>query len=254
MIYKYDYLCEPETFAQFSLENEKLKSNVGALHEYEVNKGIPILYPNDYRLFLQQDNQKKLEMIKESSRLQYFYLSWVKQTFSQHNSSANCIDYQKYKVLAQEFLQDTCGSVLDIGCDAPSISSKFFPENLDYIGLDSIISSNNEVRLIGLAEFLPIQSESVNNVSFMTSLDHIFDYQQAIKEAFRVLKTQGKIIIATLIWNDKAELINDNVHFHHFKLEHILSALQNFTIQRIQNHPWKKNTHRSLYFLEAIKR
>ena len=126
------------------------------------------------------------------------------------------------------------GTLLDIGCDKPSISHLFYPKGINYIGLDTSFS-NNEFKIIGMAEFLPFADCAFDFVSFNTSLDHVLDYNLAIDEACRVLIKGGYLILSSYVWNDKATLLTDNVHFHHFREFELFGALEkDFFIERIE--------------------
>ena len=63
---------------------------------------------------------------------------------------------------------------------------------------------------------------------FNTSLDHILDYHTAIEEASRVLKPAGSIVIETNSWLERATLLTDDVHFHHFREFEIIGSLERY--------------------------
>jgi ubiquinone/menaquinone biosynthesis C-methylase UbiE len=107
-------------------------------------------------------------------------------------------------------------------------------------------------RLIGFGEFLPFRNGSVDNVVFNTSLDHIMDWRRSIGEARRVLKPGGCLTIATLIWTDKADLLADAVHFHHFRDYEIYGALAlNFTIESERRYVYKNSENRHGMYIQA---
>jgi len=96
----------------------------------------------------------------------------------------------------------------------------------------------------------------VDAVLFNTSLDHILDYNTAIEEAHRILKPDGSVVIATYVWVERATLLTDNVHFHHFREFIILEALESyFEIEDIRRYEDPKHaTHRYALYVRAKRR
>lgn len=217
---------------------------------YLIIDGIPVLYPIDIlESFIGEGLGLKYY---EDSRLQYFLLSQIKQR-GEINASSTNVHYQRHLFRMKCFLEKCRGTVLDVGCDNVSISASLFNERCHYIGLDPFSITNSDFRLIGVGEFLPIRDESVDNVFFNTSLDHILDYHQALEEAHRVLKPGGHIYISTLIWTRSASLLNDSVHFHHFREYEIFGALNGMHIELKKRYQYKDDTHRYGLYLSARK-
>lgn len=220
-------------------------------HNYPLVDGIPVLYPaNISEAFLGEGLELKYY---EDSKLQYFLLSQIKQR-GEINAASTSVHYQRHLFRMREFLKDCRGTVLDVGCDNVNISASLFNDGCSYIGLDPFSGSKSNFRVIGVGEFLPIRDESVDNVVFNTSLDHILDYHQAINEAFRVLRPGGILVIATLIWQCKATLLTDSVHFHHFRDYEIIGALnEQGKITKRVNYSYKTDSHRYEAFIAAEK-
>ena len=153
-----------------------------------------------------------------------------------------------------KFLQESQRNSLDIGSDQPSHSRQLLPRDIEYIGLDPY-ANDGEFRLIALGEMLPIADNSIDVVSFNTSLDHILDYHTAVSEALRVLKPSGVIVIATYAWLKNATLLTDSVHFHHFREHQILGVLsENFQLHAVERYVDPKNaTHRYGLYVMAKK-
>jgi len=70
------------------------------------------------------------------------------------------------------------------------------------INSESIKNAENEytehdLRLITIKknELLPFQSESIESISMIGVLEHIYDQERILKELFRVLKPEGNILI-----------------------------------------------------------
>ncbi len=89
--------------------------------------------------------------------------------------------------------------VIDVGCDKPSKSMRLPPPTREYLGLDPC-SGKGKLRVIGIGEILPIKDNSMDAILFNISMDHILDYHTAVQEAHRILKSDGRIVIANYAW------------------------------------------------------
>lgn len=244
------YLVSPDTGDKLSLKNSDLTNEK---ESFPINGNVPILFPKKIHPFLGDDSLKMPYENYRDTFLQYIMLSVIKQS-ADNNLSEYDVWYQRHMHRARLFLSKASGTVLDIGCDNIEISRKVFPESVTYLGLDQSYRDKSNFRLIGLGEFLPIADQSFDNVAFLTSLDHIFDYHRALDEAWRILKPNGTLYLATLIWEDRAELFRDHVHFHHFRMYEIMGALSKFTVHSINRYVWKNDSHRYGIYLSATKR
>jgi SAM-dependent methyltransferase len=231
--------------------DEGLKSN-GA-QKFTFYNGSPILFPNviiDHLL----NKELPLEYFS-NSYLQYYLLSQIKGK-SEINAPSNSLPANKHFYRMKEFCREIGqGNLLDVGCDRPSLSHLFYPSGINYIGLDPSFS-NDEFKVLGMAEFLPFTDNTFDFVSFNTSLDHILDYHTALDEAFRVLKKGASLILASYVWKDKATLLSDNVHFHHFREFELFGALESsFSIESIKRYQDPKNKdHRYGIYILAKKK
>lgn len=104
-------------------------------------------------------------------------------------------------------------TVVDIGGGTGHTFCSFFryPETLDYILIDPnlrllhdqflrVYPQLNELpltHLLAYAENLPIKSETADVVMSISAIDHMKDYKQFIKEAFRILKPGGKFLLSS---------------------------------------------------------
>lgn len=184
--------------------------------------------------------------------LQYFLLASIKQS-GEINASSSDIHYRRHLYRLHSFLKAAQGTILDVGCGDPSVSTSLLPPRTRYLGLDPFCFEESSFRLIGVAEYLPVKPSCLDGVLFNTSLDHILDWRRALDEADRVLVPGGMLYICTLAWSSHADLIHDTVHFHHFREYEILGALRNFTIQDVRRYDYKGNSHRYGLYLSAKK-
>lgn len=219
------------------------------LRTYTTISGSPLLYPNEITAAWQDG---ALPLAYCSSALsQYVLLSQIKQS-GEINSPLDSVPARKHQYRFKEFCTSLSGLVLDVGSDRPSHSSQLLPAACEYLGLDPY-AGHGEFRIIGLGEILPVRDGSMDAVLFNTSLDHILDYHTAIEEAHRVLKPGGSIVIATYGWLERATLLTDHVHFHHFREFEILGALDTkFQIEEIRRYEDPKQaTHRYGLYVRA---
>ncbi len=86
--------------------------------------------------------------------------------------------------------------LLDLGCGNKPYKEWYAPLTESSIGCDAIQSSENVVDTICLASELPYQNESFDTVFSTQVLEHVFEQQQMINEAARVLKKNGYIILS----------------------------------------------------------
>ena len=217
----------------------------------------PIMLPHDIKK--NYENMKLKDIIKISDPIiQYQVLSFIKGSGQvvDVNADKSSISYNKHLYRMKLFLSNVTGDILDIGCDDISSSLKIIPPVCKYLGLDVFVESSEHFKIFGVAEMLPFANNSFYNVLFNASLDHILDYHEAISEAFRVLKKNGYIYISSYVWKEKATLLKDIIHFHHFRDEQLLSSVENyFNISEVLRYECpKNNNHRYQLFIKAQKK
>lgn len=244
-----ELLISPDTSKILTLNDDgtSLKNND---EEFLIQNGCPHLYPAKVSRNL---IESKLPLkYGYDSLCQYVLLSQIKQSVDA-NASVNSVSAKRLHYRTSVACADMKGIILDIGCDKPSYSSLLFPAEAEYLGLDPYLG-DGEFRIVGLGEILPIRTNSIDNVVFNTSLDHILDYHTAIEEAWRVLKINGKLVINTYAWVNKATLLTDTVHFHHFRENQILAALDKYRIEKVWRYECPKNDkHRYTLVIRASK-
>jgi glycosyltransferase involved in cell wall biosynthesis/SAM-dependent methyltransferase len=88
--------------------------------------------------------------------------------------------------------------VLDVGSGSNAVPGYIEEDRVrSFVALDPLSPSGrppmNLVR--AMAEYLPFEDESFDLVLFMTSYDHVLDGFRAMREAFRVLRPGGRVVI-----------------------------------------------------------
>jgi SAM-dependent methyltransferase len=222
---------------------------------YELRENLPILMPAKLKPYFTDRLQVPYAPYQDAF-LQYYLLASIKQS-GEINALPIEQAAQKHFFRMADFLSDSKGLVLDVGCDDPSLGASLFPACVDYIGLDPFCTRLSPFRVIGVGEYLPFSSNTLDGVVFNTSLDHILDWRRAISEAKRVLKKNGSIYISTYIWSDRADLITDLVHFHHFRHYELISALEELNFTQLSSQIYespKGDSHRHGLYLKAYKK
>jgi SAM-dependent methyltransferase len=243
------FLVSPDSGKSLVYSKDKNVLSDGAI-DYPVIDNIPILYPSCInKAYLEGGMDLKYY---SDPKLQYFLLSQIKQR-GEINAMPDNLHYQRHLFRMKDFVKNCSGIVLDIGCDNVEISAALFNEKCSYIGLDPFSGSKSNFRIVGVGECLPFCDESIDNVIFNTSLDHILDYHLALDEARRVLKPGGSIYLSTLIWLNNASLLNDNVHFHHFREFEIMGVFDGMLIEKALRYQYKDDRHRYGLYLSAKK-
>jgi SAM-dependent methyltransferase len=213
----------------------------------------PMLLPKYARDCVSGDSFNLPADAVATSGQQYLLLSSIKMRGGPQNSDYNDIWFHRHVYRSRRLLQTARGLVLDVGCDKPSISRKLFPSQSTFLGLEPSLGASGEFCICGMGEHLPLKSESLDGVAFITSLDHVLDYHQALDEAYRVLKPGGMLYLASLVWTERASLIGDTVHFHHFRDFELIGALRRMSIETLERYVWKNDQHRYGVYLAARK-
>lgn len=244
-------LSEPGTNSVITKHGSIFLSSCGT-REYSIENGLPLLYPSVViNAFV--SGQLPFDYYKDSI-LQYFLLSQIKQR-GEINAPESSIHYQRHLYRFSNFVKNLSGSVLDVGCDNPLIGASLYSDKCRYVGLDPFSQDKANFRIAGVAEFLPFSENSFDIVAFNTSLDHVLDHHKALEEAFRVVKPDGYVIVATLTWAKRATLLSDSVHFHHFRKYEIMGALGEFgDITNCVDYSYKDDDHRVESFILVRKK
>jgi len=96
-----------------------------------------------------------------------------------------------------------CKTILDIGCGIGSFEQKL--SELDITGLDISEEMLTEAKkrsekyfVLGDAENLKFDDSSFDAVFYVATLEFITNYKKAIQEAWRVTRTNGKLLVIML--------------------------------------------------------
>ncbi len=123
------------------------------------------------------------------------YIETCQETFWQ-----NIFRFEaKYLVSSLE----NCHNVLSVGCGPAIIEGKLGEYGFNVTGLDvsaeALKCAPDSVRkFAGRAEEMPFAESSFDAVIYVASLQFIEDYRKALQQSFKVLRTEGRIIVMLL--------------------------------------------------------
>lgn len=87
------------------------------------------------------------------------------------------------------------GYILDLGCGNKPYEELYNAVTEKQIGCDAIQSDRNRVDVICLATDLAFENDTFDSILSNQVLEHVYDHHSMMKEAFRVLKPGGNIIL-----------------------------------------------------------
>lgn len=92
---------------------------------------------------------------------------------------------------------DLRGRVLDVGCGPQPMPSYALGFKGELIGIDPLPAPEPRAfeSVRGVAEYLPFRDGSFDRVLFATSLDHVLSPARAVREAARVTKPGGAVLV-----------------------------------------------------------
>ena len=166
--------------------------------------------------------------------------------------------YNKYKAIilhsgGGEILFDE-KVIVDVGC-GPMGALHFFPQSAVKIGIDNLAFNYNQIFQVGNkqnlkyisadGEYLPINSQCVDYIFCINSLDHVDKPRIVLDEFERILKPGGNVFLQVEI--DKGQIsINEP---HNFTANTILNLFNNFTLLKYRILP----KHNNKFFRRILK-
>jgi ubiquinone/menaquinone biosynthesis C-methylase UbiE len=93
--------------------------------------------------------------------------------------------------------------ILDLGCGDGQFTLYAFGKNSIDIGVDKNKKNISEAKALGVykmliasnAQNIPLKSSSINTIISNSVLEHVDDLGKVLKECFRLLKKEGRLII-----------------------------------------------------------
>lgn len=87
------------------------------------------------------------------------------------------------------------GDLLDLGCGNKPYEEWYTPKTNSQTGCDVMQSDKNRVDVICLATDLKFDNNTFDTVLATQVLEHVYDHHTMIKESYRVLRSNGTVIL-----------------------------------------------------------
>lgn len=87
------------------------------------------------------------------------------------------------------------GNFLDLGCGNKPYQSLYMPLTVSQVGCDVVQSDQNSVDVLCPATDLKFDNSQFDTVLCTQVLEHVFEHDKLMSEAFRVLKPGGHLIL-----------------------------------------------------------
>jgi ubiquinone/menaquinone biosynthesis C-methylase UbiE len=182
---------------------------------------------------------------------------WFQDYLNQGESAPNFYKHEieRDEPVYQKFSISKKGRVLDVGGQLGHIR-RYLDVNQEYCSIDPFIGAHlfaiNKKRLFqsyplsrpinfiaGYAEYLPFQKMSFDLVNMRSCLDHFFSPEQALLEAYRVIKPGGHLIIGMTI---EGQSINS-------KVKEFIRPIAGVFFSKFKDHHMWHPTYENLNFL-----
>jgi len=158
---------------------------------------------------------------------------------SQFHNNRSLKNWLIYNINDKSLIKHTSkykGTLYDLGCGNAPFKDFFLQYADHYIGVDWEQSCHNtqENIVADLNKTLPINSNVADTVVSLSVLEHLYNPQTMINEAFRILKPGGNIALQVPWQWQIHEAPHDYYRFSPFALKHIFEQA-GFTNIKVEN-------------------
>lgn len=208
-----EILVDPISKKPFvATDSEKFSSEIGI--QYQFTDGVP-----DFRVGMRKVSKDWAEGQVEYEKFLNKYLDNGESdpNFYQQEQQVDAPMYERLPLL---------GRTIDVGGGLGTIRQYMSPEQ-EYISIDPSVGIHQKaanrpqlfsaypmskpLNLVwGFAEFLPFQDDSFDTVNMRSCIDHFANPEQALLEAYRVLKSEGKLIVGISVENQNIKGVIKN--------------------------------------------
>lgn len=127
------------------------------------------------------------------------------------------------------------GVLLDIGCGNKPYEGMFDGRVTRYIGCDAAQSSNSRADVISSATELPFKDASCDTVLITQVIEHVADHRTLLREAFRILRGKGVLILSGPMYWELHEEPYDFFRFTEHGLRFLLEDSRFAGIEIVNN-------------------
>jgi len=140
--------------------------------------------------------------------------------------------YSQYKITLPLVTQNARGRFIDLGCGDMPYRRTIEPIVDVYHSLDYIPRASNVDFIGDIQSMTQIPDNTYDSAMCLEVLEHIPQPQQALNEAFRILKPGGTLVLSVPHLSRLHELPNDYFRFTRYGLNYLLKK-SGFSVQAI---------------------
>lgn len=136
--------------------------------------------------------------------------------------------FREYKARLIERYTREVGRVLEVGCGFRHYER--FCKGREYVGID--LDPSLRPIIVASAERLPLRDACFETVVMLDVLEHVADFEAALRESARVLASGGRLIIVTpnTAGFGFYDSYADKTHIHHFTWRSLESVLKKYNL------------------------
>jgi len=127
------------------------------------------------------------------------------------------------------------GRLLDIGCGNKPFEQIFEGRISQHIGCDVVQSSDSRVDIICPATQLPFADASYETALITQVIEHVADHQAMLRETFRVLQSNGVLILSGPMYWPLHEEPHDFFRFTEYGFRYLLENIGFTGIEIVNN-------------------
>lgn len=135
----------------------------------------------------------------------------------------------------EEAAQYAHGRMLDLGCGNKPYKAMFADRVSEHVGCDVVQSSEHCVDILCPATAIPLEDGAFDTVLCTQVIEHVADHALVLKEAFRLLKPGGTLILSAPMYWPLHEEPYDFFRFTKHGLDYLLSQTGFVTVATIPN-------------------
>lgn len=130
------------------------------------------------------------------------------------------------------------GRLLDIGCGNKPYEKMFDGKISEYVGCDIVQSSNQRAEIICPATQIPADDATFDTVLCTQVIEHVADHRALLHEAFRLLRSDGVLILSGPMYWPLHEEPYDFFRFTQYGFRTLLESV-GFTVLSIASNGGK---------------